>query len=118
WSPGPAWALPSSARCGPSGRCAGLDPVDRLVGRLGVAGAEGAAVEATVDLDAVADHLAPAVLADGRHAVDGALEAVEGVRRTGGAHLERLVVVVAADLTAGHGVLLVVQVAQSGRGSG
>src|SRR5690606_34323642 len=81
---------------------AGLDAVLRLVGAGGVAGALGAAEEPAVDLGAVADDLAPAVLADRRHEVDGALEAVEGVALARRHHLERLVVVVAADLTLRH----------------
>jgi hypothetical protein len=63
----------------------------------------GAAVEAAGSLHAVADHPATAVLADGRHLVDGALEAVEHMDRTRGVDLEGLVVVVAAHLTSRHG---------------
>src|ERR671910_2292496 len=77
--------------------------IDDLIGVLGAAGAVRAAVEATLDLDPVADHRAVAVLAARRHAADGALEAVEGVVIAGGNHLEGLVVVVAAHLADGHG---------------
>jgi len=47
-----------------------------------------AAEEATTRLDAVADDLAAAVIADRCHLVDGALEAVEHVPRTGRDELE------------------------------
>jgi hypothetical protein len=82
-----------------------LDPVAYLGGSGGLAGAVGAAVEAAVDLGAVADHPAPAVLADRRHQVDRALEAVEDVPPAGRGDLDRLVVVVAADLACRHGSL-------------
>ena len=48
--------------------------------RPGHARAVGAAEEPAVGLDAVADHLHPAVLADRGERVDGALEDVTGVR--------------------------------------
>src|SRR4051794_16309676 len=65
--------------------------------------ARGTAEERAVGLDAVPDHLDAAVLADRRHRVDRALEAVEHMHRSGGVHLEAEPVVVAADLPAGHG---------------
>src|SRR5437879_1692832 len=80
----------------------GLDAVLRLGHAGRVTGAVRAAEELAVDLDAVADDLAAAVLAHRCHVVDGALEAVEGVVRAGGDDFEGLVVVVATDLTARH----------------
>src|ERR687888_1961012 len=64
--------------------------------------AAGAAVDAVPRFDAVADHLAPAVRANGRERVDRALEAVEDVRRSVLVHLECLVVVVSANLAGCH----------------
>jgi hypothetical protein len=61
--------------------------------RAGHARTVGAAVEVTVRLDAVADHLHATVLAGGGKGVNGALEAVEGVRIVPGhTYLEGLVV--------------------------
>jgi hypothetical protein len=82
-----------------------FDAVLGLGTACGVSGAVSAAEELASDLDAVADDLAPAVLADRRHSMDRALEAVERVPLAGRDHLERLVVVVAADLTTRHRVL-------------
>jgi hypothetical protein len=63
----------------------------------------GAAVEVTVRLNAVADNLAPAMLAGGGKGMDGALEAVEGTRACPGhTYLESLVVLISADLALGH----------------
>src|SRR5690606_34649037 len=86
----------------PSRSDPGLDAVLRGRHPRRLTGAVRAAEEAPVDLGAVADHLAPAVVADGRHLVDGALEAVEGVVCARGDDLEGLVVVVPADLAASH----------------
>jgi hypothetical protein len=72
----------------------------------GLTSAMGAAEEAPGRLDAVADHLASAVLAGGRQLVDGALEAVEDMTRTGRVNLERLVVVVATGVALRHGLVL------------
>jgi hypothetical protein len=47
-----------------------------------------------------------AVIAHGRQLVDGALKAIEGMGLTGRDHLKAKVVIVAADFTASHGVLL------------
>src|SRR5919198_1209237 len=85
--------------CQPPGRS---DPV-RGGRHAGQPGAIGTAVEAEAGLDPVADDPAAAVLADRRQRVDGALEAVEGVARPLRDDLERLVVVVAANLAARHG---------------
>src|SRR5687767_8162832 len=84
-------------------RGGGVDPVDGDVGGFGVAGAVGAAVEAAVDLDAMPDDLALAVLAHGCEEVDRTFEAVEGVGHASGGDLEGLVVVVAADFASGLG---------------
>ena len=60
------------------------------------------------NLNAVPDDLATTVSALGRQGVDGALEAVENMRLTGGeAYFKSLVGVVPADVTRGHfGLLL------------
>src|SRR5690606_2565831 len=73
--------------------------------------AVGAAIDRPGVLDAVADHLAAAVLADRRHRMDGAFERVEGhaVALVGGEG-ERLVVVVAANRADGHRLTPVVDV--------
>jgi hypothetical protein len=42
------------------------------------------------------------MLANGRHGLDGALEAVKGVLRSSRNHFETLVVLVTTDLTVGH----------------
>jgi hypothetical protein len=65
----------------------------------------GAAIEGAVRLDAVADDLAPAMLAHRGELMDGALEAVEGVGMSRGDHLKGEIVVVAADFTDCHGIL-------------
>src|SRR4029453_12411898 len=65
--------------------------------------AVGTTVEAAAHLGPVADDGAATVLAPGRQARNGALEAVEGVAVARHDHLERLVVVVPADLALGHG---------------
>src|SRR5215208_401840 len=63
----------------------------------------GAAVKVTVSLNAVADHLDVAVFAVGREGVNGALEAVEGVRLVPGhAYLEGLIVLISTDFAPGH----------------
>lgn len=80
----------------------GLDAVADLLGSCCLPRAMRAAVEPAIDLGAVADNLALAVLTDRRHAVNGALEAVESVVLPGGDHLKRLVVVVAAHLAGPH----------------
>src|SRR5215210_9595157 len=84
-------------------RLTGSGPVGDAF-RAGHASAVGAAVEVTVRLDAVPDHLDAAILASRSQGVDSTLEAVEGMRvATGHTHLESLVVIVAADFTLGHG---------------
>src|SRR5215218_4312922 len=65
-------------------------------------GAVGAAENGAVRLDAVADDPTPAMRTGRRERVDRALEAVEDVRGTLCLHLERLVVVVPADLADRH----------------
>src|SRR5262245_41313317 len=62
-------------------------------------GAMGAAEDAALLLQAVADDAAAAVGAHRREGLDGALEAVERVRGASHRHLEGLVVVVSADFT-------------------
>ena len=83
-----------------------VDAVGRGVAGVGRPGAVGAAVEVAVHLDSVADDPAATVQAHRGDPVDGTLEAVEHMPLTGGDHLERLVVFVAADLTSGHRALL------------
>src|SRR5918994_1220805 len=83
----------------------GVHPVYRAF-HAGLLGAVGTAVHRAVRLDSVADDADAAVAALRRHGVDRALEAVEGVRLTAPRHLERLVVLVAADLALSHWDLL------------
>src|SRR5688572_30047176 len=64
--------------------------------------AVGAAEDAPVGLDAVANHPATAVLARRGETVDRALEAVERVGRAGHRDVEGLVVFVSAHFTPGH----------------
>jgi hypothetical protein len=59
----------------------------------------GAAKDAVIRLDPMPDHPAAAVLADRGEGVHRALEAVEDLGLIAAANLERLVVLVAADLT-------------------
>ena len=79
-----------------------VDAAGRLVDALGAPRTVGAAVEASADLDAVADHPAPAVLAHGRQLVGGALETIERMGLPRGDYLKRQVVVIAAHLTSSH----------------
>lgn len=58
-----------------------------------------AAIDRSTGFDAVTDDLASAMGTGRRHCVDRAFEAVEGHCATAEAHLDRLVLVVAADLT-------------------
>src|SRR6266567_102309 len=89
--------------CVPSASPIGrVHSVPNLGDTLGLPGAVGAAVEATADLDAVADNPAAAPLADRGHLLDGALKAVEDVPVPGRHHLEGLVVVIAAHLADRH----------------
>src|SRR5579884_2098270 len=77
------------------------DPVaDR--GRPDELSAVRAAVELALRLHPVPNDLTPALLADRRHPMDGAFEAVEDVRLTLGSHLDRHVVVVAAHFATRH----------------
>jgi len=69
----------------------------RAIAKLGhplLAGAMSAAENAVAPLHAVPNHPAAAMGACGRQRVDGALEAIEDVRRLLGSHFECLVVVV------------------------
>src|SRR5262245_43924004 len=73
----------------------------QVVDRAALAGARRAVRAAVVELatlDAVADDAGAAVVADRREQLDRTLEAVEDVRFAAHDHLERLLVVVAADL--------------------
>src|SRR5262245_45069573 len=65
-------------------------------------GAVGAAVERAGSLDPVADHPAPAMGTGRGQGVDGALEAVEGVRPAREGDGERLVVVVPTNVAFRH----------------
>jgi hypothetical protein len=63
----------------------------------------GGAVEVSVCLDAVPDHLDAAVLAGWRDGMDGTLEAVEGARSfSGHAYLKSLVILIATDFALGN----------------
>jgi hypothetical protein len=53
--------------------------------------------------DTVADHLAAAVIARRRQSVDGALERVESMLATAQPNGERLIVVIATNITFCHG---------------
>src|SRR5262249_15514193 len=79
--------------------------IDDGFGALGVRAVR-ATIEGAVGLHAVADDLAAAVLTHGRELLDGALETVERVRLSGGHHLKRHLVVVAAHFAYGHGRFL------------
>src|SRR5438093_81533 len=85
-----------------SHRSGRVDAVAHVVTMLRRAGAVRAAVEVPVDLDAVTDDRARAVLADRRQLLDRALEAVEHVPVPGRRHFERLVVVVPAHFADAH----------------
>src|SRR5438034_1923369 len=69
-------------------------------------GAMGTAIDRTAGFDAVTDDLASAMRTVRRHGVNGAFEAVEGHGPTSQAHLDRLVVIVAADLACSRHVML------------
>ena len=72
-----------------------------------VTSAVDATKELAVILDAVADDLAAAMTADRRECMNGAFEAIEGPAMPGGRRYgERLVVIVTANIAAGHGELL------------
>src|SRR5690242_14783202 len=81
-------------------------PIAKLVGRGGSTGAVGAAIKPAIDLCAMADHSAAAVLTYRRHRLDRTFEAVKDMPCSGSAHLECLVIVVPAYLARGHAGLL------------
>jgi hypothetical protein len=62
----------------------------------------GTTEEVPVNLDAMADDSAFAVLANRGHRLDRTLEAVEDMTRTGRNNLEALVVIIAANFARGH----------------
>jgi hypothetical protein len=66
----------------------------------------GAAEEMAVDLYSVADDFTFAVFAAGSYCLDCAFEAVEDVFGATGNYFETLVVVVSANFTFGHGIIL------------
>jgi hypothetical protein len=66
----------------------------------------GATEERALGLDSVTQDLTAAVITHRCQLMYGALEAIEGVGLTGRDHLKGEVVIVAADFTASHGVLL------------
>jgi hypothetical protein len=66
----------------------------------------------------MADDLAVAMGASGRHRVDRAFEAVEGHRTAGIRHLERLIVIVAADIACRHRGSPEMPHSANGRGEG
>src|SRR5918995_375991 len=70
---------------------------------LGLPRAVSTAVEAALDLDAVAHDLAAAVLAHGRQPMNCAFEAIEDVMLPSGHDFEGLVVLVSAYLALTHG---------------
>src|SRR5205807_9549091 len=67
-----------------------------------VPGAMGAAIHPAASLDAMPDDRAMAMRAAWGHRVDRAFETVEAHRAAAGRDLERLVVVVAANVAFGH----------------
>jgi hypothetical protein len=67
-----------------------------------LSGTVGAAEKGPLRLHAVTHDFAPAVIAYRSQLVDGTLEAVEGVRMTGGDYLEGEIVVVTADFASSH----------------
>ena len=71
-----------------------------------LAGAVGTAKHRPVRFASVSDDLAAAMAAGRGELVNRALEAVEDVSFAGGDHLERLMIVVAADFTLSHRYLL------------
>ena len=81
--------------------CPGSGAIPDILGTL-LGCAMGAAEQAAPRLDAMADHPDTTVFAARSERVDGALKAVEGVSRARRCHLDRLVVVVAADLALRH----------------
>src|SRR5690554_6372921 len=91
----------------PRRRGAGLVRLFAIGHPLGpcMARAVGAAEYLSSRFHAVTDHAAPAMCARWSQLVDRAFEAVERVGAGAGAHLERLVVLVAAHVTTGHGML-------------
>src|SRR5690606_30744935 len=86
-----------------SGAGRGSDPVFEAL-HAGVAGAVGAAEEAPVAFGAVADDSAATMLTTWRQRMDRALERVVGAAAAvGKGDLDRLVVLVAANVASGHG---------------
>lgn len=81
-------------------------------------GAMGAAIDPSLRFGAVPNHTAVAVRASGSHRLDGALEAVECHRPIALDDLERLVVIVAADIALWHGLLLSNRAAKVATGCG
>ena len=79
-----------------------MDSLDILVLR-----AMGAAKNLAFGLDAMTDYTAAAVSATRCQSVNGTFEAVEGHTLPSLAYAERLVVVIAANITPGHCSLLV-----------
>lgn len=77
-------------------------PIANFGGAVDLASAVGAAEKAAVDFDAMPDDHAAAVLADGRHLMDRALERIEDMLLAGSDDLERLVVVVPTDFAFRH----------------
>jgi hypothetical protein len=64
-----------------------------------------AAEELPAYFDAMANHAALAVLADGRHGLDRTFETVEGVPLPGRLDVEGFIVIIPADFALGHKVL-------------
>jgi hypothetical protein len=71
-------------------------------------GAVIAAIEGAIGLQTVADDANTTVLASGGQSVDGTLKAVKDVALAAHDHLKRLVIVVTATLTLGHGSLPII----------
>jgi hypothetical protein len=83
-----------------------LGPVGDPFGS-GHARAVGAAIEVTVCLDAVPNHLDAAILTRGREGVNRALETVESERSLAGhAYLKSLVILISTNFALGHVRLL------------
>jgi hypothetical protein len=62
----------------------------------------GATEKAAGNLNSMANHFAAAMLTNGRNRLNRAFEAVEGMPRSGGHQLERLVIFVAANFAFRH----------------
>jgi hypothetical protein len=65
-----------------------------------------AAEESAFHLHAMTDYFALTVFADGRHSLDGTLEAIECMAGSGRDQFETFIVFIAANFTGSHGTLI------------